>query len=522
MLCAPSLPRRGRPRALPGPAAPRRPPAGAALALLALAATLSCAPGAGRRQEPSDETGGGAPDARVAQSIAAVQIEANPRSVLSCTVRWRTARPATSAVEFGEGPLPSSRVSDPTPTTEHEVLVIGLHAARRYLLRAISVTSDGTVHTSALQEHRTGRLPAHIPRGVVSVHRPGRAYAGWTLMTVSAAKRSVDGVVKLMDEDFPPTTVMYDMQGRPVWYRVHGVVIPGDVQLRRGRVLVHGPYSLLRAADDVAGLEYDLAGRLRWRGPPQAQEATTGRYHHSFRRLPWGNYLGLVRYVQDGVIGDEVVELTRDHEIVWRWNIFDHLQPNLALWPATDQWDWSHCNSVALDAAGDAVYLNSRNTSKVYKIRRSTGALLWTLGRGGDFQAAADPTPWFDQAHGLHLLPDGHLLLYDNGIRTRGFSRAVEYAVDPATRQARIAWQFAGQGEHAFATTYWGDADRLPNGNTLICAGTWEKGQSSVLLEVTPQKEVVWKMAFPPRPSTGSSVGVYNAERVLPPTLERL
>jgi hypothetical protein len=43
-------------------------------------------------------------------------------------------------------------------------------------------------------------------------------------------------------------------------------------------------------------------------------------------------------------------------------------------------------------------------------------------------------------------------------------------------------------------------AQRLPNGNTLICSGS-----NGTLLEVTPEKEVVWKYINPTRGGYGPS-----------------
>ena len=62
-------------------------------------------------------------------------------------------------------------------------------------------------------------------------------------------------------------------------------------------------------------------------------------------------------------------------------------------------------------------------------------------------------------------------------------------------------------------TSHWGDADRLPNGNTLITAGTFD--DASRVFEVTADGQVVWEIVLP-------NNGVYRAQRLSPPLVERI
>ncbi len=108
-------------------------------------------------------------------------------------------------------------------------------------------------------------------------------------------------------------------------------------------------------------------------------------------------------------------------------------------------------------------------------------------------------------------------MVYDNGMKSRGWSRAVEYELNLSKKTSRIAWQYSGFPNKSWMTLYWGDADRLPNGNTLITAGTWVKGQRSHIFEVTPDWKRVWEIRLPFVKKSGRSVGVYNSQRLAPP-----
>jgi hypothetical protein len=80
------------------------------------------------------------------------------------------------------------------------------------------------------------------------------------------------------------------------------------------------------------------------------------------------------------------------------------------------------------------------------------------------------------------MLPDGHILVFDNGVR-RKYSRVLE--VDPASGE--IVWEYRGEVPELFYSEARGSAQRLPNGNTLICES--DRGRA---FEVTPGGEIVW------------------------------
>jgi hypothetical protein len=88
-------------------------------------------------------------------------------------------------------------------------------------------------------------------------------------------------------------------------------------------------------------------------------------------------------------------------------------------------------------------------------------------------------------------LPDGHTLL--SGYRP---GRVVEFDKD-----GTIVWDLAATDlPAACGLSIFGEAHRLPNGNTLISGygGAGGKRVSSVL-EVTPEKKVVWRLKDPAR-----------------------
>lgn len=488
----------------------------AALLRSALMALVLCTAGCPDESPPGAGDGG----ATTAPIISALQVTTNPTNVLALTVSWTTDKDATSTVEFGEGGL-FYRTGQTAMVKEHRVLVIGLHAQSEVLLRAVSVGADGAKGVSEVKRTTTGQVPAYLPHGRVTVHDRRRAQAGYTLMTVNAAQRK--GLVITQDNDFTPVAVMYDMDGRPVWYNAHDLGRIGDTRFVDNHVLVQS------MADVTVGqpiaVEVDLAGTVVWTGPKQPLGSVDGHHHHHFEKLAGGTYLAVRSRLIGLTTGDVVVEMDSAGKELWSWNTFRYLRPDTALDDGEGQgvFSWTHINAVHLDKSKGFLLINARNLSQIFKVDLKTGEILWAFGKGGEFAPDPnDPYPWFEQPHGMELLPSGNLIMYDNGSLKRGFTRAVEYALDEEQRTSRIVWQYRGGLDGRWFVNYWGDADRLKNGNTLITYGTWQTGDHSRLMEVTPDGELVWEMELPIRESTGTTVGVYNSQRLDPPLMERI
>ena len=89
-------------------------------------------------------------------------------------------------------------------------------------------------------------------------------------------------------------------------------------------------------------------------------------------------------------------------------------------------------------------------------------------------------------------MPNGNLLIFDNGTHRLDhrlpFSRVIE--VDLATKE--IVWQYQEKRLFDFFSPNISNAQRLPNGNTLICEGAFGR-----LFEVTTDGEVVWEYVNP-------------------------
>ncbi len=122
-----------------------------------------------------------------------------------------------------------------------------------------------------------------------------------------------------------------------------------------------------------------------------------------------------------------------------------------------------------------------REISTIIKIERRTGRIVWKLG-----------APPLSGQHAPTPLPNGNILIFDNGAHRLDesfpFSRVIE--VNPRTND--IVWKYQEGVLSNFFSPRISNAQRLPNGNTLINEGWFGR-----FFEVTSQGEVVWEYVNP-------------------------
>ncbi|HET7553725.1 MAG TPA: aryl-sulfate sulfotransferase [Gemmatimonadaceae bacterium] len=145
-----------------------------------------------------------------------------------------------------------------------------------------------------------------------------------------------------------------------------------------------------------------------------------------------------------------------------RWTPDDFTSP-----PLTDKLDMDHPNSLDFDSDGNLV-VSWRSLGAITKHDVNTGEVIWQLGgTKSDFTIEGDPLNGFSGQHFARILPDNHILLYDNGTgHDPNVTRPVEYALDTDNMTATMTWDYLSADETY--TTYMGSAQRLPDGNTLV------------------------------------------------------
>jgi len=246
---------------------------------------------------------------------------------------------------------------------------------------------------------------------------------------------------------------------------------------------------------------------------------------------------------------DKIVEIkpigTDSIKTVWEWHAFDHIiqdfdntKPNYGIvaehpelidlnYRTDTNSDWLHTNGVDYNPQLDQIILSVRNYSEFWVIDHSTtteeaaGHTGGNSGKGGDilyrwgnpqtYNRGTSADRVFYAQHDAHWIPDGipgsgNIMVFNNG---KGLISNVHSSIDviappvdasgnytinesDAFGPTELAWTYEAATMTDFYSSNVSGAQRLPNGNTLICEGT-----SGHLFEVNQDGELLWDYVVP-------------------------
>lgn len=227
----------------------------------------------------------------------------------------------------------------------------------------------------------------------------------------------------------------------------------------------------------------------------------------------WRQYKG--RLVQFGGL----VWLTSEGELRDTWLAFEYLEELMPFHPISRlerpaasaqpdgknqrSFDYYHWNTLEILpdtplGRADARFregnflLCPRNVNTIVILDQESMLPVWSW--GGDH---------LSMPHMPTMLPNGNILIFDNGVRNRR-SRILE--IEPPSGE--IVWKYPQEDYRAFFSFSRGSNQRLPNGNTLICAS--DRGHA---FEITPDGERVWEFWNPER-QKGKRKAIYRLMRM--------
>ncbi len=434
------------------------------------------------------------------------------------------------------------------PPLSMNFYVAGMRANSAYFLTAQTATG-GVVTNGLTIPFQTGSPGVTFPSITVPVPAtPLDSLTDHVLLT--------DGLVQ--NGGFPIAT---DLSGNVIWYyaafddpsQVGSLltrVVPGGTIL----VIADGVNSANSTTQQQILREIDLAGNaLRETNATRIQEqlvamgrqssctmgssiCTFGAFHHEAIRLPNGHTMafGDVEQIFPAgtqgstapvdIIGDIIVELDQNFQVVWSWSTFDHDGgapqldinrpavlgetcvpgqggcPPMFLAPIAN--DWLHGNSLQYRTTDHNLIMSLRHQDWVIKIDyrdgQGTGNILWRLGNQGDFTPnSTDPWPWFSHQHDAGFETNGVFTVFDDG-NTRvaqnpgvtEFSRGQAYNIDETHMIANPVLN-ASLGVYSFAL---GSAQLLSNGNYHFLPGinNGTSGTFSQSIEVLPNGTITF------------------------------
>ncbi|MCO6492648.1 MAG: aryl-sulfate sulfotransferase [Phaeodactylibacter sp.] len=235
--------------------------------------------------------------------------------------------------------------------------------------------------------------------------------------------------------------------------------------------------------------------------------------------------------------------------IVWQWRLWDHLVQQYDIARANygmvadhpelvdinfetgggNNPDWVHFNAVDYNPALDQIVLSSRSLSEFWVIDHSTtteeaathsggnagrgGDLLYRWGNPRAYGRGTESSQQLFNQHDVHwieggLADAGQFMAFNNGLaRPAGNYSTVDIVAPPLEENGQYAleegqafgpgslsWTYPSQPDYSFFSPNISGAQRLPNGNTLIC-----EGRPGRLFEVTYDGQPVWEYVNPVR-----------------------
>ncbi len=356
-----------------------------------------------------------------------------------------------------------------------------------------------------------------------TIRRRGVGFRGYD------ASRASPGFTLFAPATGPGAVYLIDIQGTVVhtWNMPYPPGLHGYLT-NRGTLFYNGQIkndSFIGQTPFMGGavMEADWNGKVLW-------ELKQPDHHHDGLLLRNGNVLLLcsaplpvshARRVRGGLADSEqaggvinsdyLLERTTDGRVVWEWRAWEHMGPEdyPLTSPSDPRTEWTHGNGIAELPDGD-ILLSFRNISTLVRINRRTGNIDWKLG-----------APPLSGQHAPAPLPNGNILLFDNGpfrvdTGAQPFSRALE--IDPSTND--VVWTYqdgtTAGSRHFFFSSRISNAQRLPNGNTLINEGLYGR-----FFEVTAAGDVVWEYVNPhfgppAMAAKGQTNNVFRAYRYTP------
>ena len=253
-----------------------------------------------------------------------------------------------------------------------------------------------------------------------------------------------------------------------------------------------------------------------------------------------------------GLWVDHIIEVDptkpENESIVWQWYVWDHLIQDFD--PSKENYgtikdhselidvnyrglkrrypylvtDLTHISSLDYNEEFDQILISARNFNEIWVIDHSTttteaaGHTGGKYGKGGDLLYRWGNPITYDRGSKKDQIlfmqhdacwvdkgcpGEGHITIFNNGVGRPGFDySAVDEIVTPVDSNGyyylepnssygpdKPIWTYKHKFLLLSHAPYVSSAQRLPNGNTLICYGWW-RGH---FIEVTAEKQIVWR-----------------------------
>ena len=347
---------------------------------------------------------------------------------------------------------------------DYRTLLLGMKPNTTYYVQVVAQNGTET-YTSEVLPLETDYLLNGLPVLNVTTYDESRLYGGFTINCTGTA-----GTTGMETPD-KTYAFIFDRDGDMVWaYELTGSPVAACTRARMsfdGRHMWFGNFSNVSTDGAVMRVTMDGLG-------PEQSYSLPGR-HHDFTVLPNNHVLYHEQANGGGYEGgtpfgggegpDLIKEL--DPETGATTLIYDE---STDFSQVIADANGAHTNHIDYVPHLDAISFSMRHSSTIGLIGYPAGNLIAVFGGSmSDFDMS------WDAQHGHQVMENSILVFNNNG--SNGGASVLEYSYDLNTKASSLIFDYSS----GVAAPYFGDVQRLPNGNTFITYSP-----TGVLHEVDP------------------------------------
>jgi arylsulfate sulfotransferase len=394
-----------------------------------------------------------------------LSVNASGVAPLTAVLAFTTSEAVTTRIRvIGKNGTASDVVKDfDTPGLIHGLPILGLYADYENEIEVTLFNSTGTSLGTSSFTIETNPLISDMPSISIQTN-DAQKEAGMTLVSYFGHNGTSGGQKPFIFDEFGDIRWYLDFSSNPVLTSLF--YDDGMERLQNGNYYF-GDRSTSRI------YEVNIIGQILnvWEMPGYT-------FHHEVHEKPNGNFLVTVNSQSStSTVEDHIIEIDRSTgEIITVWDLRESLQRDrMAL--TTDQSDWIHVNAVTYDSNDDTIIISGR-TQGVIKLTHDN-EVVWILATHRGWGMAGDGTdlttkllqpldgsgqpidntsildgaaisdsfewPWYQ--HAPQVMPNGNVLLFDNGDNRNyegggAYSRAVEYTIDKNLMTVQQVWSY--------------------------------------------------------------------------------
>jgi len=359
------------------------------------------------------------------ETLGEIRVQKDSVNALRVSVELELEQPKDVFVQYWEDKnkdLVFSTNISPV-NIKHSIKLVGLLEDRDYTLKVKEASTMLTKESEEVTFHT-----ASVPKAMLRMRWTEKADQPFTGYILSQRPR-IKG-----DHGF---VYMLNNNGETAWYnKVSGLPkLSWWTENNTILVLSGSPKHERSAGNHI--FEFDVYGN-ELINLDLTQISTPIEAHHEIRYAHDGSLITLIydRKVVDlstqggkpdqEIKGDAIVRLDKTGKILWKWSVFDVLDPLASTYAFDSLGEWGHANTLSIDQDGNYL-ISFRDWNEIWKINSTDGSLIWKLGEKGDFKLSSEFN--FSGQHAIHINPRGEYMMFDNGVKNKR-SRVLSFTLD--------------------------------------------------------------------------------------------